>query len=118
MSIKTHRSVVEGAGASARKGPTDVEGLLDQGRKAIEEDGADVLVSGCAFMMGVAERLQKELGIPVVDSTLAAVRVTEMLISMNLTNSTLAYPFKNVDADKCNILYLSARAKGLSGYQA
>jgi len=115
VSIRTHRSAVDGADASLSEDPTDVKGLLEQGRKAIEEDGADVLVLGCAFMMGVADRLQNELGVPVVDSTLAAVRVTEMLISMNLKHSTLAYPFKNVEADKCPIRY-PPTLKGYQGY--
>ena len=116
VSIRTHRSAVDGADASTSKDTTDVKGLLEQGRKAIEEDGADVLILGCAFMMGVADRLQEELGVPVVDSTLAAVRVAEMLISMNLKHSKLAYPFKNVDADKCPIRYPPS-LKGYHGYQ-
>jgi allantoin racemase len=116
VSIRTHRSAAGGTDASARRGPTDFEGLLDQGRKAIQEDGADVIVLGCAFMVGIADTLQDELGVPVVDSTLAAVRVAEMLISMNLTQSALAYPFKNVDADKSKIVY-PPTLKGYHGYQ-
>jgi allantoin racemase len=83
----------------------ETKALLDQGRKAIEEDGADVLVLGCALMIGVSDKLQEELGIPVVDPTLTAIKVTEMLISMNLKHSVLSYPFTNVYADKCPIVY-------------
>jgi len=64
----------------------------------------------------VAESLQDQLGVPVVDSTMAALRVTEMLVSMNLTQSTLAYPFKNVDAHKSRIVY-PPTLKGYHGLQ-
>lgn len=116
VSIRTYMSSIDGSVASVDEGITDVNALLEQGRKAIEEDGADVLVLGCALMMGVADKLQDDLGIPVVDSTWAAVKVTEMLISMNLKHSTLAYPFKNVEADKTPILY-PPPLKGYHGYQ-
>lgn len=93
----------------------EFDALLEQGKKAIEEDGADVLVLGCALMMEVAEKLQESLGVPVVDSTLTALKVSEMLISLKLTHSPLAYPFTNVEADKCNILYPPS-LKGYHGY--
>lgn len=90
---------------------------IEQGKKAIEEDGADVLVLGCALMMEVAEKLQESLGVPVVDPTLAALKVTEMLISMKLKHSHLSYPFTNVQADKCTILYPPS-LKGYHGYHS
>ena len=91
--------------------------LIKQGRKAIEEDGADVLILGCAGMIGVAEAIQKELGVPVVDATLVALKIAEMFISMGLTQSTLAYPFKNVRADECPIIYPPS-LKGYHGHRA
>lgn len=116
VSIRTYMSSVDENAAPADEGIADVDALLEQGRKAIEEDGADVLVLGCAFMMGVADKLQEFLGVPVVDSTLAAVKVTEMLISMNLKHSVLAYPFNNVGAEKTSILY-PPTLKGYHGNQ-
>ena len=91
--------------------------LIKQGKKAIEEDGADVLILGCAGMIGVAEAIQKELGVPVVDATLVALKIAETFISMELTHSTLAYPFKNVRADKCPIIY-PPELKGYHGYRS
>jgi allantoin racemase len=93
-----------------------LKALLKQGRKAIEEDGADVLVLGCALMMGVADILHEELGVPVVDSTLSALKVAEMLISMKLNHSPLSYPFVNVKADECTMVYPPS-LKGYHGYQ-
>jgi allantoin racemase len=92
----------------------EFKALLEQGKKAIE-DGADVLVLGCALMTGIAEKLQEELGVPVVDSSLAALKIAEMLISMNLTHSPLFYPFTKKKADKCLLLY-PPTLKGYHGY--
>ena len=41
--------------------------LVEEGRKAIELDGAEVLILGCTGMTGMAERVTKELGVSVVD---------------------------------------------------
>jgi allantoin racemase len=113
----TNRSSEGGTSAFTREGlASELKALLKQGRKAIEEDGADVLVLGCALMIGVAEKLQKDLGVPVVDSTLTALKVAEMLIAMKLNHSPLSYPFVNVGADKCAILYPPS-LKGYHGYQ-
>ncbi len=48
-----------------------------EGQAAVREDGADCLVLGCAGMVGVAEVLQRDLGIPVVDPVVAAVKLAE-----------------------------------------
>ena len=113
----TNRSSEGGTTAFTKEGLTsEIKALLKQGRKAIEEDGADVLVLGCALMMGVADKLQDDLGVPVVDSTLTALKVAEMLISMKLNHSQLSYPFVNTKADKCVILYPPS-LKGYHGYQ-
>jgi allantoin racemase len=117
VSIRTTNISSEGGiGAFTEEGLiSECKVLLEQGKKAIEEDGADVLVLGCALMMGVANKIQEDLGVPVVDPTLTALKVTEMLISMNLTHSPLSYPFTNVQADKCAILYPPS-LKGYHGY--
>ncbi len=48
-----------------------------EGQAAIREDGADCLVLGCAGMVGVAEALERDLGVPVVDPVVAAVKLAE-----------------------------------------
>ncbi len=45
------------------------------GRRLVREDGADVLVLGCAGMSQYRAWLEDALGVPVVDPTLAAVAV-------------------------------------------
>ena len=57
------------------------DGLMDryraEGRAAIQEDGADCLILGCAGMVGIAEELERDLGVPVVDPVVAAVKLAE-----------------------------------------
>lgn len=118
VSIRTTNLSSAGGLAALTSESLDYEAkaLLNQGRKAIEEDGADVLVLGCALMIGVSDKLQEELGIPVVDPTLTAIKITEMLISMNLKHSVLSYPFTNIQADKCPIVY-PPTLKGYHGFK-
>jgi allantoin racemase len=47
--------------------------MIEVGRELRDRDGADVLVMGCAGMARYRDRLQEEIGIPVVEPTQAAV---------------------------------------------
>jgi allantoin racemase len=67
------------------------EALLREGKKAIEEDSADVIVPGCGFMSGMAKEIEKELGVPVIDPWAAAIRFAEMLVGLGLSHSKRAY---------------------------
>lgn len=69
-----------------------VEALSDEGRHAIEKDGADVLVLGCGGLLNIAEKLQEKLGVPVVDPGLAALKIVEDLVKLKLKQSKRAYP--------------------------
>jgi allantoin racemase len=66
--------------------------MLQAGRKAIEEDGAQVLIPGCFGMVGLTEKMQQELGVPVVDPAGAAVKLIETLVDLKLSQSKLAFP--------------------------
>jgi len=46
--------------------------LLNEGRKALKEDHADIIVLGCTAMAGNAEWLSEKLDVLVVDPTQAA----------------------------------------------
>jgi allantoin racemase len=54
----------------------------EAGRRAIEEDGAEVIVFGCTASAGFYARLQEELGVPVIDSALAAIKYAEHLVEV------------------------------------
>ena len=53
--------------------------VLEAGRRAVEEDRAEALILGCAAMEGLAEKVQRALGVPVVDPVAAGFKVAEML---------------------------------------
>lgn len=69
-----------------------VEALTEEGRKAIKEDGADVLILGCGSLLNIAEILQQRLGVPVIDPGLVALKVAEDLVKLKLVQSKKAYP--------------------------
>jgi Asp/Glu/hydantoin racemase len=62
--------------------------IIDVGRRLRDEDGADVLILGCATMGVYRARLEAELGIPVVDPTQAAVMRAASLLSLNYARIT------------------------------
>lgn len=51
--------------------------FMEVGRQAIERDGAEVLVLGCTATYGFYRELQEELGVPVIDSMIAAFKTAE-----------------------------------------
>ena len=55
------------------------ERLLSEGRAAIEEDGAEVLILGCTAEYGFFQSMQEELGVPVLDAALAPLKQAELL---------------------------------------
>lgn len=69
-------------------GRANVEDLiLAEARKAVEEDGAEVISLGCAGMAGLDERLKRELGVPVIDGVAAAVKLMEALVGCGIQTS-------------------------------
>ena len=65
--------------------------LVVEAKKAINEDGANVIIFGCSGM-NVALWLQEQVGVPVVDPLIAVIKIIEVLGKMKLTHSKLAYP--------------------------
>ena len=53
--------------------------LIDDGRAAVEDDGAEVLILGCTVQMGFYEMLQAEVGVPVLDPVVATLKQAELL---------------------------------------
>jgi allantoin racemase len=63
--------------------------LMTQARQAIADDGAEVIVLGCAGMTGLDAELSASLGVPVVDAVAAGVTITEALVACGLETSKL-----------------------------
>ncbi len=56
-----------------------MQAMLREGRRAVEEDRAEVIILGCSAEVGFHQTLQAELGLPVIDSALAAFKYAEFL---------------------------------------
>jgi len=54
--------------------------IIEIARQARDEDGAEVVILGCAGMVGYAEAVEKELGIIVLDPTTVTFKVCEGLV--------------------------------------
>jgi allantoin racemase len=86
-----------------------VRALADEAVKAVEEDGAHVIVFGCTGMRGCAAGLRADLaargyqGIPVIDPVIAAFKMAEALVDLGLTPSKRTYT--------------TPRNKALTGYE-
>jgi allantoin racemase len=61
--------------------------LLEEARKAIEQDRAEVIVLGCAGMSGLDKEMEKSLGVPVLDGVVCAVKMAEGLVDYGVTTS-------------------------------
>ena len=64
-------------------------------RRALEDDGSEALILGCAGMADMARTLSSELGVPVLEGVSAGVKLTESLAALGVTTSKtggLAYP--------------------------
>jgi allantoin racemase len=67
--------------------------LLALAQRCLKEDGADVVVIGCASMSySFADRLGSDLPVPVLHAPRVALRMAEMLVGAGLSHSKKAYP--------------------------
>ena len=63
--------------------------VLEVGKAAIKEDGAEVIILGCAGMAGYAPGLESKLGVKVLDPTAVALKVAEAMADLGLRHSKL-----------------------------
>jgi allantoin racemase len=89
-SIPIHKDLIrkyslQDALASVRAPSADPDGLQEKerylraARTAVEGDGAEVIVLGCAGLSGLGGFLQEELGVPVLDGLICALFLAEGL---------------------------------------
>lgn len=50
--------------------------------RAVEQDGAEVIILGCTHQFGFYKELQDTLGVPVIDAALAAFNYAEFLVDL------------------------------------
>lgn len=63
------------------------EKLVQEGIKAVKEDGAEVLILGCAGMAGLDKEIEKIIGVPVIDGVVSAIMTIESLIRYRVSTS-------------------------------
>jgi allantoin racemase len=78
-------------GLSVAELDADPEGTKAAGmalaQRMVEEDGAEVIIMGCAAMAGYSDDLERELGVPVLDPLEVTLKVTEALVQLRLSHS-------------------------------
>lgn len=72
-----------------RKSPDMMARLHDEIRAAIEQDGAEAIVLGCAGMVELMDELSATYGLPVVDGVTSAVCLAEALVKSGLKTSKI-----------------------------
>jgi allantoin racemase len=58
-------------------------------RRMVEEDGAEVIIMGCASMAGYSADLERELGVPVLDPIAVTFKVVEGLTEIGVRHSKI-----------------------------
>ncbi|WP_092806453.1 aspartate/glutamate racemase family protein [Rhodococcus globerulus] len=61
--------------------------ILEACFDALDRDGSDAIVLGCAGMADLCRSLSDELGVPVVDGVTAAVTMVQSLVTLGLSTS-------------------------------
>lgn len=69
--------------------PDTTERIRAEIRNAIDHDGVEAIVLGCAGMTDLMQSLSNEFGLPVVDGVGCAVAFAEALVRARLSTSTL-----------------------------
>jgi allantoin racemase len=67
--------------------------LVEIVRKSIAKDRVDTAILLCLGMQGMAEKVRKEVGIPVIDPALAALQMAQAMVKMGLSQAKGFYPF-------------------------
>jgi len=71
------------------KDAPDEEKFLQAATAAITDDGAEVIVLGCAGLSGLDKKLQAELGAPVLDSVVCALIIASGLVKYGTSISKI-----------------------------
>ena len=61
--------------------------LMDVSKIAVEKDGAEVIIMGCAGMAGYAQEIEETLSVKVLDPAAVALKTAEAMADLGLTHS-------------------------------
>ena len=63
--------------------------VLEVAKKAVDEDGTEVIILGCAGMAGYAQEIERKLKVKVLDPTGVALKVAEAIADLRLMHSKI-----------------------------
>jgi allantoin racemase len=66
--------------------------LTEEAQKAIDEDGADVILLGSTTMHQAGDYMSEHLSAPVINPGPVAIKLTESLVALGLSHSKVAFP--------------------------
>jgi allantoin racemase len=61
--------------------------ILELAREAIENEGTETIILGCAGLAGYADDIERELGVVVLDPSSVGLKVAEAIVDLGLTHS-------------------------------
>lgn len=61
--------------------------IIEVTKRAVEEDGAEVIILGCAGMAGYASEIERKLRVKVLDPTAVALKIAEAMVDVGLVHS-------------------------------
>lgn len=61
--------------------------LVEEARLAVEQDDAEVIILGCGGLGGFDKELEAEIGVPVIDGIVAAVKLAEACHAYHISTS-------------------------------
>jgi allantoin racemase len=90
------------------------DALEREGRLALDEDGADVILVGSTTMHQSVDHLRRTLEVPVINPGPLAIKLAEVLVTLGLSQSKRAYMSPEVLQDeKFHSLMAAATADGI-----
>ena len=63
--------------------------LINVAKTAVEKDGAEVIIMGCAGMAGYAQEIEETLSVKVLDPVAIALKTAEAMADLGLTHSKI-----------------------------
>ncbi len=65
--------------------------ILAAAKAAVEEDGAEVIILGCAAMVGYGDEISRALGVTALDPTAVTLKICEGMVDAGLVHSKRAF---------------------------
>ena len=101
--------------------------IVAECHRAVQEDGADLVVLGCTCMSPIAEQIAAQCAFPVINPLAAGLKTAELLATLRLSNSRVAQPpiradraerarlmvnsVASIPQDECQVCVFSAAAE-------